>query len=101
MLIADWFKIDITHVFIKMVSPLGRVGHHFSHLATIRYTTAFHVIKYDYNFSLWLFWMLVLTDDENDIHGAILDLEKVSSYRKNELEYWLTCNGDIFKEISH
>ena len=23
---ADWFKNDITHVLIKMVSPLGRVG---------------------------------------------------------------------------
>ena len=26
MLKADWFKTDITHVLIKMVSPLGRVG---------------------------------------------------------------------------
>ena len=26
MLKADWFKNDITHVLIKMVSPLGRVG---------------------------------------------------------------------------
>ena len=26
MLKADWFKIDITRVLIKMVSPLGRVG---------------------------------------------------------------------------
>ena len=26
MLKADWFKNNITHVLIKMVSPLGRVG---------------------------------------------------------------------------
>ena len=26
MLKADWFKNDITHVLINMVSPLGRVG---------------------------------------------------------------------------
>ena len=26
MLKADWFKNDITHLLIKMVSPLGRVG---------------------------------------------------------------------------
>ena len=26
MLKADWFKNDITHVLIKMVSQLGRVG---------------------------------------------------------------------------
>ena len=26
MLKTDWFKNDITHVLIKMVSPLGRVG---------------------------------------------------------------------------
>ena len=45
MLKADWFKNDITHVLIKMVSPLVRVGYHFSHLATIRYTTVFHIIK--------------------------------------------------------
>ena len=46
MLKADWFKNDITHVLIRMVSPLGRVGISFSHLATIRYTTVFHIIKF-------------------------------------------------------
>ena len=41
---ADSFKNYITHVLIKIVSSLGRVGYHISHLATIRYTTAFHII---------------------------------------------------------
>ena len=47
MLKADWFKNDITHdfVLIKMVLPPGRVGYHFSHLATTWYTTTFHIIK--------------------------------------------------------
>ena len=45
MLKADWIKNDITHVLIKIVSPLGRVGYHFSHLATIRYTTVLHKIR--------------------------------------------------------
>ena len=42
---ADWFKNDMTHVLVKIVSPLGRVGYHFSHFATIRYTTIFYIIK--------------------------------------------------------
>ena len=45
MLKADWFKNDITHVLIKMVSTQKESGYHFSHLATIRYTTVFHIIK--------------------------------------------------------
>ena len=45
MLKADWFKNDITHVLKKNGIATGESGDiYFSHLATIRYTTVFHII---------------------------------------------------------
>ena len=82
MLKADWFKNDITHVLITMVSPLGRVGYRFSRLATIRYKTVFHIIKVDiyYNHVECLKilkgnYMLCIVFMENRhyiIHGTIM-----------------------------
>ena len=39
--------------------------------------------------------------DENDIpHGSVLDMNKLSSYRIDELKFWLSCRGDTFKNLS-
>ena len=44
MLKADWFKNDITHVLIKMVSPLERVGISFYSSC---YHSVYHYISYN------------------------------------------------------
>ena len=38
--------------------------------------------------------------DENDIHGSVLDMDKLSSYRVDELKFWLSCRGDSLKNLS-
>ena len=38
--------------------------------------------------------------DENDIPGSVLDMNKLSSYRVDELKFWLSCRGDSLKNLS-
>ena len=38
--------------------------------------------------------------DENDIPGSVLDMNKLSSYRVDELKLWLSCRGDSLKNLS-
>ena len=38
--------------------------------------------------------------DENDIPGSVLDMDKLSSYRVDELKFWLSCRGDSLKNLS-
>ncbi|XP_044167820.1 uncharacterized protein LOC122951839 [Acropora millepora] len=38
--------------------------------------------------------------DENDIPGSVLDMNKLSSYRVDELKFWLSCRGDSLKNRS-
>ena len=38
--------------------------------------------------------------DENDIPESVLDMNKLSSYRVDELKFWLSCRGDSLKNLS-
>ncbi|XP_015760489.1 PREDICTED: uncharacterized protein LOC107339700 [Acropora digitifera] len=38
--------------------------------------------------------------DENDIPRSVLDMNKLSSYRVDELKFWLSCRGDSLKNLS-
>ena len=38
--------------------------------------------------------------DENDIPGSVLDMNKLSSYRVDELKFWLSCRADTEESIN-
>ena len=50
-------------------------------------------------FSCFYFFTIPVVD-ENDIPGSVLDMDKLSSYRVDELKFWLSCRGDSLKNLS-
>ena len=60
MLKADWFKNDITHVLIEMVSPLGRVGISFFSSC---YHSVYNCISYNKNLLYLFLFTLVEKED--------------------------------------
>ena len=38
--------------------------------------------------------------DENDIPGSVLDMDKFSSYRVDELKFSLSCRGDSSRQLN-
>ena len=46
------------------------------------------------------YFVMTSVDDENDIPGSVLDTNKLSSYRVDELKFWLSCRGDTLKNLS-
>ena len=50
-------------------------------------------------FSCFCFFTTSIVD-ENYIPGSVLDMNKLSSYRVDELKFWLSCQGDSLKNLS-
>ena len=51
-----------------------------------------------HQFSCFYFFTTSVVD-ENDIPGSVLDMNKLSSYRVDELKFWLSCRGVSLKNL--